>query len=278
MKIYLAKYEPERIGGGWSFMRNFAKAMGDDITPNYNEASIYFVSSPSMVQRDEVRKAKEDGKKVVLRLDNAVRNSRNRNTGMTRMYDIAQMADLVVYQSQWAKDYLMPFVGKDGVVIINGVDLDLYRSRESDGNKVLYSRFNRDETKNYEVARYWYSQYQRKHTDATLFIVGQFSQELRDGNFDFYMHEDYRYLGVLSPESMANLYFTCDKFLYTYFNDACSNSLIEALVSGCEIVGDEYYQETGGAKEIMEHFERYGRNYFSLDSMGEIYRGALAKL
>jgi hypothetical protein len=57
------------------------------------------------------------------------------------------------------------------------------------------------------------------------------------------------------------------KFLYTYFNDACSNSLIEALVSGCEIVGDEYYRNTGGAPEIITKFTEYGRDYFGLERM-----------
>ena len=109
MKIHLAKYEPNRIGGGWTFMRNLVKAMQEELFVDYENADIYFIASPSMVSRDEVKQAKADGKSIVLRLDNAVRNSRNRNTGMSRMFDFAQMADLVIYQSQWARDYLEPF-------------------------------------------------------------------------------------------------------------------------------------------------------------------------
>ena len=85
------------MGGGWSFMGNFAKAMKDNLT-NYEDADIYFVTSASMVERDEVQKAKNDGKKIVLRCDNIIRNSRNRNTGMSRMKDMAEMADLVGLQ------------------------------------------------------------------------------------------------------------------------------------------------------------------------------------
>jgi hypothetical protein len=47
--------------------------------------------------------------------------------------------------------------------------------------------------------------------------------------------------------------------------------LIEALVSGCEVVGDKYYRNTGGAKEIMKIYETLGfektRKYFSLERM-----------
>ncbi len=285
MKIYIAKFEPNRTGGGWSFAYNFYTAMGDAITDDYNEADVYFITSPSMVQRDEVLKAKEDGKKIVLRLDNAVRNSRNRNTGMTRMYDFAQWADLIIYQSTWAKDYLQPFLKKDGVVILNGIDTSLFKPGAIPGNEdtILYSRFNRDETKNYEVARYWFSRYTNDHKEANLIIVGQFGDDIRNANFDFYANEQYRYLGVLDKQTMADVYRQCGKFLYTYFNDACSNSLIEALCSGCEIVGDSYYRRTGGASEIMSVWENSqnsdkARRFFSKERMALEYKEAIEKL
>jgi hypothetical protein len=111
MKIYIARLELGRTGGGWSFQDNFYNGLKDHVTANIEEADVYFISSPSMVQRAEVQEAKAKGLKIVLRLDNAVRNSRNRNTGMSRMKDFAEWADLVVYQSEWAKDYLLPFTG-----------------------------------------------------------------------------------------------------------------------------------------------------------------------
>jgi glycosyltransferase involved in cell wall biosynthesis len=287
MKIYMAKYEPGRIGGGWSFQDNFHYGMKEYIT-DYEEADIYFISSPSMVQRDEVQKAKDDGKKIVLRLDNAVRNSRNRNTGMTRMYDFADWADMLVYQSGWAYDYLSQFLkvatDKPKEIILNGTDIDTFEpGRIASKDNILYSRFNRDETKNYEVARYWFSRYTHKNPDARLLIVGQFSEDLRAGNFDFYNNEQYQYLGIANKEQMADIYRMCGKFLYTYYNDACSNTLIEALVSGCEIVGDSYYRKTGGAAEIMSVFNGAGdlekaRRFFSRERMCMEYKEAMEKL
>lgn len=281
MKIYMAKLELGRIGGGWSFQDNFYNGMKEFVAADYAEADIYFISSPSMVQRDEVIQAKADGKKIVLRLDNAVRNSRNRNTGMTRMKDFADWADLIIYQSNWAKDYLMPFLGKDGAVILNGVDTNTFKpGGQPDPDTVLYSRFNRDETKNYEVARYWFSRYANDHQNANLLIVGQFGDEIRSANFDFYNGEQFRYLGVLERQAMADLYRQCGKYLYTYFNDACSNTLIEALCSGCEIVGDSYYRKTGGAAEIMAVFKQTGdlekaRRFFSIERMVMEYKSAI---
>lgn len=274
MRLHIAKYEPDRLGGGWSFARNLARGLGQS---SYEDADIYFIASPSMVQREEVLQAKADGKKIVLRVDNAVRNSRNRNTGMTRMKDFAEWADLVIYQSRWARDYLKPFLGVDGPVILNGCDLDLFKPGPKNDN-VLYSRFNRDETKNWEVARYWYSTTcARARTSGTtkLIVVGSFSDELRDGNFDFYDNEPYEYLGVLDEHNMAKLLSVTGKFLYTYYNDACSNSLIEALVSGCEVVGEPYFGTTGGAPEILDAYFQRGRDYFSLERMCSEYREAM---
>ncbi len=280
MKVFIEAYQPGRIGGGWTFANNFVKGMGGLITGTYDEADIYFITSPSMVQRDQVQKAKQDGKKIVLRIDNAVRNSRNRNTGMSRMKDFAEWADLVIFQSQWAWDYLKPFLYTDflidkSIVILNGVDLQEYSfQHHNNSDNILYSRFNRDETKNWEVARYWFSKYQLEHPNAILHIVGQFSPELQDGNFDFYNNEKYKYYGIANKESLATLY-SISSLLYTYYNDACSNTLIEALVSGCNIVGDEYYRTTGGSSEILDKFYNQGRDYFSLKRMSYEYIDAI---
>lgn len=274
MKVYLANSSSQKTGGGWTFLSNLKKGL-NEVTENYQESDIYFISGATMVSRDEVAQAKQDGKKIVLRVDNAVRNSRNRNTGMTRMKDFANWADLVIYQSAWAQQYLAPFLGIKGKVIVNGIDLNLFYPKSPRYDYYLYSRFNRDETKNWEVARYWFSRRYVQKPDSKLFLVGQFSQELIDGNFDFYMGERYSYLGELSQETMADLYHQCKYFIYPYFNDACSNSLIEALCSGCEIVGPPYYRQTGGAKQILTLWEWKGREYFSLERMCSEYKEAL---
>lgn len=278
MKIYIAEYQPGRVGGGWSFVDNFVKGMGELITQDYAEAEIFFIASPSMVQREAVQQAKDDGKKIVLRIDNAVRNSRNRNTGMSRMRDFAKLADLIIFQSKWAKEYLEPFIIEPSEVILNGVNLDSYFDQHNDPeNHILYSRFNRDETKNWEVARYWFSQYQLEHPNAKLHIVGQFSRDLQAANFDFYNDENFQFYGVVDKGSLAKLY-SISKLLYTYFNDACSNTLIEALVSGCQIVGDNYYHNTGGAREIIDAFSKNGRHFFSLYRMCAQYNLAMEEI
>jgi glycosyltransferase involved in cell wall biosynthesis len=282
VKIHLANYQPDKQGGGWSFARNFVKGLGGQST--YEEADVYFICGPTMVSYDEVEQAKRDDKKIVLRIDNIVRNSRNRNTGMTRMKRFAELADLVVYQSQYAKYFLgKQFLNVDGPVIINGCDTEIYNHKgrtETITARYLYSRVNRDETKNWEMARFIFQQESYvRDGDALLNLVGQFSPELVEYNMDFYNNENYRLWGQINDQHvMADLYRNSDYLIYTFWNDACSNTLIEALCSGCEIKDSYNMLETGGAPDIMEAYNAWGREYFSLDRMVDDYIREISKL
>lgn len=284
VKIFLANKSEQQYGGGFSWISNFQTAIQQQtismdspiVTSDYREATHYLIPSPTMVQRDEVEKAKNDGKKIILRVDNAVRNSRNRNTGMTRMKDFATWADVIIYQSQWAQNYLQPFLGnaEKSQVILNGIDTRMFHPGKQVEDLYMYSRFNRDETKNWEMARYTFSQIYRQNPNARLWIIGQFSPELVEGNFDFYAGEQYKFWGVQEPEMIADLLRQAEYFIYTYFNDACSNSLIEARVSGCKIVDRYGMLKTGGAREIMEK----PLELFSLERMGKEYLQVLEGL
>lgn len=266
MKINIAKYEPERQGGGWTFQRNLASVIPDMIS-TYEECDISLISSASIIQREEVIKAKTDGKKIVLRIDNAIRNSRNRNTGMSRMRDFCELADLVIYQSQWARDFLMPFTKTDGPVILNGVDTKLFNKegRNADDDSYLYVRSSRDEGKQWIMAWYWFV-----NNPGKLEIAGKFSTDNFDYNFDFYNQERYVYSGELT--NLIDAYKRNRYFLYTYLNDACSNTLLEALASGCEIIDVYEMLETGGAPEIIDCED------ISIERMGKEYLDALARV
>jgi len=278
--IYIAKQDDNRIGGGWSWISNAKKVLP---ISGYEEAKVYLIPSPSMVSKEEVDQAQADGKKIVLRVDNILRPSRNRNTGMSRMKRFAEQADAIIYQSEFAKDLLMPYLQADGTVILNGCDTDIFHSngrQESTTAKFVYSRYNRDETKNWEMARYTFQlESLKRDGDAHLDIVGQFSPELAEYNFDFYMNEQYRYWGVIQDQStMASIFRNNDYFLYTYWNDACSNAAIEALCCGCTIADPYGMAETGGMPEILAAYYTKGSDYFSLKRMGDEYMEVIKKL
>lgn len=275
MRIYIAKFEPSRIGGGWSFANNLNRALSDNVTTDYAASDIYFITSASMVSREEVDQAKRDGKKVVLRIDNIIRNSRNRNTGMSRMKDFAAMADYVVFQSEFAADLLGPYLKPHRYrVIINAVDQSVFHPRgrtEDDMERYLYSKYSSDETKNWEMARLAYQMVADSNT--ILNLAGRFDGDLASYNFDFYQNEQVKYWGLVEDKQlMAEIYRQSDYFLYSYFNDACSNTVIEALCCGCEIIDVNGMAETGGTPEIMRYWQAMGDKFFTLDRLKSQYQ------
>lgn len=267
------------MGGGWSFQDNLAKSLPQYMS-GYEESDIYFIAGASMVSREDVLKAKEDGKKIVLRVDNIARNSRNRGTAMTRMKDFAEWSDLIVYQSNFAykllDKYLTP---KSYTTIYNSCDQSIFNldNLNRDGSKYLYARSSSDETKNFEMAR---SKFQKVSGDKSLTIVGKpFDPKLHEYNFDFFMGEKVDYIGEIHDRQyMAHQYKTHDYLLYSFFNDACSNTLIEALSCGIEIMDCYKMVETGGTPEILHKFKVNGREYFDLPRMADEYKRVLEKL
>lgn len=243
MNVHILNFEPDRTGGGWTAARYLADGLNNT---KYEEADTVLITGPTMASHDQVSQAKQDGKKIVLRLDNAVRDSRNRGTGMSRLKAFCEAADLVIYQSEWAKKFLYPFTKKDGEVILNGVDTSRFNKggRTTSEDTYLYVRSSRDEGKQWIMAWYWFV-----NNPGQLAIVGKFSQENLEYNFDFFNNESYRFYG--EQKEMPAFYRSNKYFLYTYLNDACSNTLLEARASGCEIVDVYGMLQTGGASEIM---------------------------
>lgn len=241
--LHILNYEPERTGGGWTAARYLHDGLK---CVDYDQADTILITGPTMAAHEHVERAKQEGKKIVFRIDNAVRDSRNRGTGMSRMKAFCEAADLVIYQSQWARKFLMPFTKKDGPVILNGVDTERFnpKGRQADDDSYLYVRSSRDEGKQWVMAWYYFV-----NNPGHLDIVGRFSPENTEWNFDFYNGERFKYWGELSD--IAPIYKRNKYFLYTYLNDACSNTLLESIASGCEIIDVYGMLQTGGAPEIM---------------------------
>ena len=279
MKIHLAKFEPEHVGGGWAFQANLAKAISDDIS-NYEDADIYLIAGASMCTLEEVEQAKDDGKKIVVRVDNIPRNSRNRGTGMARMKQFTDWSALVIYQSNFCRDLLNSYLqAKNYTVIYNATDQNIFNppERNAGKNTYLFTRSSDDETKNWEMAR---SAFQQIPEPKTLTIVGRaFDSKISDRNFDFFMGEKFEYIGEIhESKKMAQVYRSHDTLLYSYFNDGCFNTLIEALCCGMDIRDCYGMLATGGSPEIMSIFKSEGAKFFSLPRMADDYKQSLEKI
>ena len=257
MKIKLPKATQVGIGGGISFISNFRKAIapfGHQIVED-GDYDLLFISGATLCDREMFAEAKQKGKFVVLRVDNILEDSKNRNTGMPRMEEFARDCDVVVYQSEWAKKLLTPHCG-EGQVIYNGIDTDIFhpstKEKDWEGIRILYSKYGRGEGKNFNVVQYFFREYCLEKDDATLVLAGRFADEIQRINhpFEFHNDEDYQYLGVVEdPHRLAEIMRTCDVALLPYFSDACSNTVLEAQACGLPVI----YDYSGGTPEIVDY-------------------------
>ena len=274
MKILLLNESRQSIGGGWSFMDNLAKGLtkaGHHVVYDIQECDVCLIPSASMIHsRDTFARARKLSKKLFLRVDNILKNSRNRNSGMSRMYDFAQHSDMVIYQSKWAQRLLSPYLKSKGVVVYNGVDTTVFNEKgvriDLKGSPVyLYSRFNREDSKRWYYAWYRYQELQREQPKAVLVVVGKFSPENIKYNFDFFNGENYLYLGIVgSKTEMAKIYRSCDYLFACYEFDCYSNTYLEALACGCKLFEPSM---TGGTPELIKNGVR------SIEQMTQDYLG-----
>ena len=259
MKIYIPIGAQAGIGGGWRFTTQLMKALDDKVefVDQLELCDLFFIPGPTLADRDEVVLAKKLHKKIVLRVDNIVKNSRNRGTGTTRLYEFAKMADKVIYQSKFARDWLKDFLGEDGEVILNGTDISVFNETgealiPNGTPQYIFCRARRDDDKRWSKAWYEFQKIYFKNPKAHLWIVGNFGRDSIKYNFDFYSGAEkrYKFFGIIErAEDMAKIFRGADVFIYSYTLDACSNSLIEARMCGNEILRCD--NGDSGADEIM---------------------------
>ena len=280
MKVHLAGRQEGKVGGGWTFLDNLAKG-GIDVS-DYAEADAVFISGASMVRTGLVDTAKKDGKKIILRVDNALKSSRNKclENGMGKMEYIAKHSDLVIYQCRWAKDYLHDFLGKpNSAIIYNGIDMHIYSPTgdkyDFGGNSYLYSCASKGETKRWHWAWWRYQQIQKENPKARLLVTGNLSTPVLENGLDFFQGERYTFFGMVrDKQELAKIYRSAKYFFAVYENDCYSNTYLEALASGCELID---ISMTGGTPELLENWGK-GREYNSTERMVADYKKALEGL
>ena len=274
LKIYIANNSTQTIGGGWTFLSNFKKGAAGKVqfVADWKLCDIYLIMSCSAADRGEVASAKQAGKKIVLRVDNIPKRSRNKKNPADSLRMFGAMADEVVYQSEWAKQYAGWITKRRGVVIYNGVDYEHFYFKDNPKDRperYLYVSYNTDENKRWPEAAYDFHMRFRDNPEIEIWLVGTFGKqtgELLINDFDFFAGEQYRYIEpVADREALADIMRQCKYFYFPAYNDASPNSLAEAIACGCEPL---LINPSGGSQEVYDLFR--SRTY-SIQTMADKY-------
>lgn len=289
MRIYFSARSDGGTTGAFSFARNLEKYLvgrGNFVISDWKEDfDVALVIGATTIERN-VWKAIESRKiPIVFRIDNIPEDYRNRGTAISRMKDYSEWADVVVYQSYWAKEYVMGLTGRDGAVIYNGVDTNIYnvKNRISDNEEpvYLYVRSSTNENKRWAEAKYIFRTEWLKNDRKGIFrIVGNFADYIKIYGKDFVdryklglFDEPYEYLGTIAdPLRMAEVYKNSHFLIAPFFNDADSNVITEGLTCGCKLLAGTA-KDSGGTPEIVKEFEKGRMDWASLDRMGAEYEG-----
>lgn len=285
INVYLPNDSRKQIGGGWTFKRNFQKGAKQtnklQIVDSVDNADISLIVGASMILPETFTKVKEKTK-VVLRVDGVPELWRNHRHTWDRFKYYFKKADGIVYQSGFVESttglWLKQLTGsKAGVIIMNGVDKDIFKP-EGDSEmftgspRYLNVNSRKDPNKRIEEVIHYYREKKLKNPDAFMVFVGKYPTYLRENDFGLYDYKqgkDWVYLGMVENlEYLAKIMRGADKFLFPSFADPCPNVLIEAL----HVMGEdniELVNEVGGTLDIALAWRD---NYdFSLENMANNY-------
>lgn len=280
--IYIANQSKQKLGGGFVFLDNLRQGSRNLITfvDHWQDAHTIFIPSVTMTARQEILDAKAAKRRIVLRVDNMPKDSRNRGTAFSRMRDYGTLADVIIFQSEWARDYVGSWlesnfrVKAEKRVIYNGVDTSIFYYRDNPkarGDTYLYTTFNTDENKRFPEAAY---DFHLRHREAkrknlplpSLKLVGNFPKELPPYKFDFFDGENISYTpAVENRKEMGDIYRSCRYLYFPAFADASPNTVGEAIACGCEVL---LANPVGGTKEVIE---QYSKKIISIEEMADRY-------
>lgn len=284
-KIFIPQADRKIIGGGWTFNRNFItgikrlniKRMSNDfeIVADIKDCDVILITGATMVDTADLEQAKKDGKKIILRVDNIPRESRNRGCGFSRLKKSAGLADKIVYQSKWAKEYAGYYLG-DGEVIYNGVDTEIFKKNgeklDTNGKDIyLFDAHSSNENKRFEEARYIFNKIWRHDKNAEFWILGnkwapsEQAKEMRKYNYDFFDGEVVNEIDVIENQlELAKILRSAIALIYPAFADACPNIVLEAMACGCKITGVNMIGGTGELAGVDFSLERMINQYLQI--------------
>jgi len=285
IKVFLAQESKGKIGGGWTFVDNLKKSTPRlVITDNIEESEVVLIPSATMLTRKYLKEIREKykDKPFVLRIDNLPPDHRNSGKGWARLLACALASDHMIFQSEWAKNHiypqLVPHTGeKSHSIVYNGVDTkiftpdgDTYLDKEIEllfgqhrkmrdlSPRFLFFLSSSDPAKRIEEVVHLfreYSAYSRENGtgDPLLVLAGKgYPKEWVDYDFEFRNDENILYIPqpFVDKKAVASLYRSCDALIFTAYGNACSNTVLEAMACGLNVL----YQAYGGQHELISPF------------------------
>lgn len=238
-------------GGSRSFARVLAEWLprhGVEVTVDpLDECDVLLVFA-HLGQLRTLARRKRRGVKIVHRVDERLEanESRARRQKHRLLARINRLADLTIFQSQFAKTNMSPVCSCPGSrVIHNGVDTAVFTSDGpvlplSGAPRVLHVSWSVGESKRLDRIGELLAVLPRQ---ACVYLVGRQAES----RLPFLADPRVRLLGVRNREEVSRMMRSCDFLFFPSECDPCPNTVIEAMASGLPVL----YHPSGGTVELM---------------------------
>lgn len=226
---------------------------------------LYTVSSVNNVAKTTiVRQAKENGLKIIIN-QNGVAYQAWHGKGWEetnrKMRDVYELADFIVYQSEFCLLGAEKFLGKAIVpskIIYNPVDLDLYCPTPQTIKRkapVLLLGGNQFAPYRLEVALQVLKILCQRFPDSRLIVTGKLwgkdqaisKQQANDMLTNLALVENVEFTGPYSQDHAAKIFQRSDILIHTQYNDASPTLIGESLACGVPVI----YSASGGVPELV---------------------------
>ena len=182
---------------------------------------------------------------------------RSQNKRMALSYHIS---DYVFYQSEFCRRCADLFLGErrgESEILYNAVDTEFFVPAEHEvKNKkpfcfLITGKIFRHQTYRIESTIHGLSYARLQGLDCCLHIAGyvddSVKREMESLASQLEIKPFIQFLGPYSQEFAPNIYQAADAYVMTNYNDACPNSVLEALSCGLPVI----YSRSGGVPELV---------------------------
>ena len=267
---------PNNIGGGFTFLRNFTKGMEGlgEVVVTEGEADVCLVPAPTMITRETFYEIKKR-MPIVLRIDGVPEDWRNRGTGTTRLREFAKEATALIYQSEFSLNFVGGMLDRKGGVIHNGVDFTIFSPKGDEAKlpkgdpRILSVMYRQDPHKRPEEIIDSYRAVWIVNKNALLVLVGRYPKDWATYNFGFFNGEKFIHIESAREKKLADIMRACDVMWFPSYADTCPNTVLEALACGLSV---ERSSDIGGVKELVERgvpdsIQEMAKQYLSIFEM-----------
>lgn len=229
-------------GGANTFAWNFSRYLNRKkiTTTNYLIKASHAIVISNKVNKVALKIAKARGCFILHRLDEEIQSDAPFINKHRQILQINKLADVTVFQSNYVKDNILPYLQtKNWKIILNGADSEIFPFHLKIGPYVGHVTNSVGGKKRLDILDNIITRYPQER----FLLVGNHEKYFND----FSRHPNVTMMDTVSKKELSKLHQQMKCLFFPSEKDPCPNTVVEAILSGIPVC----YNIIGGTKEIV---------------------------